>query len=106
MITFDDFIRIMKAIKIDSWGVSVASDVLENVPCKIFYSLKDEELKNGEGMNVKVKAKIYFEGLYIIHFDDRVAFTDDFGVVHDLEILDIKPIKDMSNQILYTRVTV
>ncbi len=105
MITFEDFVRIMKASKLDSWGISVVS-LPEDVECKIFYSLKHEELKNSEGEMVKVTAKIYFEGLYKISFEDRISFTDDFGNEYNLEILEIKPIKDFSNEILYTKVVV
>jgi hypothetical protein len=106
VIEFVDTVRILKAKKLDSWGVSVVSDTPEEVPCKIFYSLKLEELKNAEGESVRVTAKIYFEGLYDINFNDRISFTDDFGVEHEFEILDLKPIKDFSNEILYTRVVV
>ena len=107
MITFDDFIKILKAMKLDAWGISVGSEILKNVPCKIFYSLQNEELKNAEGETVKVTAKIYFEGLYNIGMKDRLTFTDDFGVLHEnIEILDVKPIKDMSGEILYTRVVI
>jgi len=107
MIEFVDLVRVLKAVKLDSWGVSVNSDTPEDVPCKIFYSLKLEELKNAEGDTVRVFAKIYFEGLYNIGFEDKISFTDDFGVEHkNLEILDVKPIKDFNNEILYTKVVV
>lgn len=107
MITFDDVVRIMKAMKLDSWGISAVSEVPEEVECKIFYSLKHEELKDAEGNYIKVTGKIYFSGLYDISFEDKISYTDDFGVEHNnLEVLDIKPIKDFGNNILYTKVTV
>jgi|SRR5699024_1930718 len=106
MISFDDMVEILKAIKNDKWGISAVSDEPIHKECKIMYSLKNEELKNGMGEYVAVTAKVYFEGLYDINFSDRLSFIDDFGKKHNMEILAIKPIKDFSNNVLYTRVTV
>lgn len=106
MITLDDMVGILEAVKKDSWGIDIVSNEPTKVECKIMYSLKNEELQNADGEYVHVTAKIYFDSLFNIGLSDRIVFTDDFGNKHNLEVLSVKPIKDFSNKILYTKVIV
>lgn len=106
MIELTDVISVMKETKKDSWGISVTSTTPETVQCKIMYTLKTEELKGIDGKSVNVTAKVYFEGLYPIQFGDLLVFTDDFGKVQKLHVLEVKPIKDFSGEVLFTRVVV
>lgn len=106
MIELIDSVDVMRETKKDSWGISVNSQTPETVKCRIMYSLKTEELKTSEGKSIGVTAKVYFNELFPISYGDKLNFTDDFGKTYNLEVLEVKPIKDFSGEILFTKVVV
>lgn len=106
LIELIDFISIYRELKKDTWGIPVLSEVPEIVNCRIMYSLGYIELTLGNGDKVGVAAKVYFEGIFQIGAGDELEFIDDFGNIQRLKAIDVKPIKDFSGEVLYTRVTV
>lgn len=106
MINFTDFVNIHSAGGLDIYGIPVMGEVIKDVPCKIMYSLVQDDLEIVDGKSIKVKARVYFDGFYPLQFTDKLEFTDVFGYEHMLDILDMKPIIDFSDVLLYTRATV
>lgn len=106
MIELIDTIQVLKETKKDSWGISVNPLPPESVSCRVMYSLKSEPLKSENGTFVNPVAKVYFAGLFNISFGDKLIYSDDFGKSRVFEIHEIKPIKDFSGNVLFTRVVI
>jgi hypothetical protein len=106
LIELIDKIGILKEANKDSWGISVNSATPESVSCRVMYSLKSEPMKSANGDFINPTAKVYFEGLFDIGFGDKLVFTDDFGKEQKFIIHEIKPIKDFSGVVLFTRVVI
>lgn len=101
-----DTVGVLKETKKDSWGIVVAAEEPVSVKCRVMYSLKFDELRSVTGSSITPTAKIFFEGVFDIGFGDKIIFTDDYGNERAMDIHEIKPIKDFSGNVLFTRVVV
>jgi hypothetical protein len=106
MIELIDNIKILKEANKDSWGISVSSSEPISMSCRVMYTLQSEPLKSVTGEFINPTAKVYFGGLVSIEFTDRLIFLDDFGEERTFTVHEVKPIKDFSGIVMFTRVVV
>jgi len=101
MIPLNDTVKVYKAGKKDSWGISQINTEPEILKCMVSEVVELIELKTVSGKAVNVTANIVFKGKADIKVGDNI--NTDNG---KFEVLKVQYIKDLSSKILFTKVAV
>lgn len=102
MIALNDKLTI-KTTTLDDWGQPVAGNPIE-YDCR--YTSKKEVVTDQNGEEITSDASFLIKGLAKISFKDLVYFVEPDGNIIEKQPEDIRFLRDLSGEILFTKVVV
>jgi hypothetical protein len=102
-----DTVQVMKSGGYDDWGI-VRQGVVETHKCRLKYKLDlrgNEVNTKNSTLEIVPFGTVWFEGFVDINYDDKISFVGYDGVTYTAVPDEIKPIRDLEGNIIYTKVS-